>query len=130
VLVSALGLILTACGEERAIEYVSPSGFGAFIHKREGRITYTMLDIISEDGPFVRYITKQQVPPGGLAGGMVNYASRRGDCERLVYMTIGEGDTVAKMERDRPEDRWVGFVNGSSATAALVTACRVAKKLK
>ncbi|CAO4170573.1 Lipoprotein [Methylorubrum aminovorans] len=127
---AAVVLILAGCGEEKPAEYVSQSGFQPFIHKREGRITYQMLDVISEDGPIVRYVTKQEVPPGGLAGGMVNYASRRGDCHQLVYQTIGEGDTVAKMERDRPEDHWVELVNGSSATAALVTACQVAKKLK
>lgn len=130
-LAAAVMLIVTGCGEEKPAEYVSQSGFRPFVHKKEGdRITYTMLDVISEDGPLVRYVTKQQVAPGGPVGGMVNYASRRGDCHRLVYQTIGEGDTVAKMERDRPEDQWVELVNGSSATAALVTACQVAKKLK
>ncbi|OHV16980.1 hypothetical protein BK022_08425 [Methylorubrum extorquens] len=122
---------MSACGEEKPAEYVSPTGFQPFTYRKEGeRITYTMRDVISEDGPFVRYITKQYVAPGGPLGEAINYTSTRADCDKLVFQTLGEGDTVARMEADRPDGRWVELVNGSSATAALVTACQVTKKLK
>ncbi|WP_331288440.1 hypothetical protein [Methylorubrum populi] len=128
---AALALTLSACGEEKPPEYVSPTGFQPFTYRREGdRITYTMRDVIAEDGPFVRYVTKQQVAPGGPVGGAINYTAARSNCDKFVFQILGEGDTVAKMDADRPDDRWVEIVNGSSATAALVTACQVAKKLK
>lgn len=131
VVTASLPMLLVGCGEEQSGEYVSPTGFQSFIYKKDGqRITYTMLDVISEDGPFVRYVTKQQIAPGGPVGGMVNYSSRRADCDKLLFMSLGEGDTVEKMRRDPPTNEWVELVNGSSATAAVVTACQVTKKLK
>lgn len=127
---AVVALMLSACGEEKTPEYISPTGFQPFTYRKEGeRITYTMRDVIAEDGPFVRYVTKQYVAPGGPLGETTNYTSARADCDKLVFQILGEGDSVAKMEADRPDERWVEIVNGSSATAALVTACQVTKKL-
>lgn len=126
----AVMLIVTACGEKPP-EYVSPTGFRPFVFREEGmRITYYMLDVIAEDGPNVRFVTKLRADLRGPFGGMITYATRRADCDRLRYQTIGVGETVSAMERDHRDEGWVEPAFDPGETAAKITACRVAKKLK
>jgi len=126
----AVMLIVTACGEKLP-EYVSPTGFLPFVFREEGmRITYYMLDVIEEDGPHVRFVTKLWADLRGPASQSITYATRRADCNRLGYQTVGVGKTVAEMERDRRDERWVEPAFDPGEAAAMMTACRVAKKLK
>ncbi|GJE73064.1 hypothetical protein [Methylorubrum podarium] len=127
---AAVVVIVAACGEKPP-EYISPKGFRPFVFREEGtRITYYMLDVIAEDGPNVRFVTKLWANLRGPFGRTITYATRRADCDRLRYQTIGVGETVAAMERDRRSERWAEPASDPGEVAAMMTACRVAKKLK
>jgi hypothetical protein len=130
--VGVIALAVAGIGwcKDAAPEYVSTTGFRPFVFlTMGGKDTYTMLDAFNEEGPFVRYVSKQFIPNAQYTSG-TNYLRFKVNCDRLESMYLGTGETVAEMMVDRPDPKFWPLSNGSSATAGAVTACQLFKKLK
>lgn len=75
--VSALAFLGIAGCKDPAPEYVSTTGFRPFVFlTMGGKDTYTMLDASNEEGPFVRYVSKQFIPNAQYTSG-TNYSRFR-----------------------------------------------------
>ena len=111
-------------------DYITTTGFKPEVYRREGNITYTMLDVIPEGGDFLVYVSKQVIVPSqNTPDGSIAYSRFRADCRKRQAMYLGTGESVAEMMVYRPDPYMADLVYESSRSSGTTAACLAAGKL-
>lgn len=87
----------------------------------EPQATYLVHTVVKEAGSIVNAINSRESEQSGIW-----FTHRRYDCAKGKLFTLGDGETMEGINRKRPDTRWSGLVEGSSATQVGRYACSVA----
>lgn len=109
--------------------YTSKNGFTPFVYRNEGATGwFTMLDIIPEDGPFVRWV--DVVITNNYQGlpAFATYDENRTNCSSWQFQSLRGGFPVDQI-KPYPNNQWYALEAGSRYMEGSYEACRWAGKI-